>query len=101
MCLGIPGRVVGMLDGYGDQLALVDVADRHDVAETGGALGVAHSHAAAANQSHAGPIVWRSDGGCLPGGGELALDEPQREACCSRECSAVADECAAGDLNGF
>jgi hydrogenase expression/formation protein HypC len=26
MCLGIPGRVVGMLDGYGDQLALVDVA---------------------------------------------------------------------------
>ncbi|MGV0660794.1 HypC/HybG/HupF family hydrogenase formation chaperone [Mycolicibacterium pulveris] len=26
MCLGIPGRVVHMLDGYGDQLALVDVA---------------------------------------------------------------------------
>ncbi|MBI5337188.1 MAG: HypC/HybG/HupF family hydrogenase formation chaperone [Mycolicibacterium rufum] len=26
MCLGIPGQVVGMLDGYGDQLALVDVA---------------------------------------------------------------------------
>jgi hydrogenase expression/formation protein HypC len=26
MCLGIPGRVVGMVDGYGDQLALVDVA---------------------------------------------------------------------------
>lgn len=26
MCLGIPGRVIGMLDGYGDQLALVDVA---------------------------------------------------------------------------
>ena len=26
MCLGIPGRVVEMLDGYGDQLALVDVA---------------------------------------------------------------------------
>jgi len=25
MCLGIPGRVVEMLDGYGDQLALVDV----------------------------------------------------------------------------
>ena len=25
MCLGIPGRVVGMVDGYGDQLALVDV----------------------------------------------------------------------------
>jgi hydrogenase expression/formation protein HypC len=26
MCLGIPGRVIGMVDGYGDQLALVDVA---------------------------------------------------------------------------
>jgi hydrogenase expression/formation protein HypC len=26
MCLGIPGRVIGMLEGYGDQLALVDVA---------------------------------------------------------------------------
>ncbi|MFI6431027.1 HypC/HybG/HupF family hydrogenase formation chaperone [Rhodococcus oryzae] len=29
MCLGIPGRVVRMLDGYGDQLALVDVAGEH------------------------------------------------------------------------
>jgi hydrogenase expression/formation protein HypC len=26
MCLGIPGRVVELLEGYGDQLALVDVA---------------------------------------------------------------------------
>jgi hydrogenase expression/formation protein HypC len=26
MCLGIPGQVVHMLDGYGNQLALVDVA---------------------------------------------------------------------------
>jgi hydrogenase expression/formation protein HypC len=26
MCLGIPGRVVEMLAGYGGQLALVDVA---------------------------------------------------------------------------
>lgn len=26
MCLGIPGRVIGMLEGYGDQLALVDIA---------------------------------------------------------------------------
>jgi len=25
MCLGIPGQVVGPVDGYGDQLALVDV----------------------------------------------------------------------------
>ena len=25
MCLGIPGQVVEMLDGYGGQLALVDV----------------------------------------------------------------------------
>ncbi|WP_423847597.1 HypC/HybG/HupF family hydrogenase formation chaperone, partial [Aeromicrobium sp.] len=25
MCLGIPGRVVEVLDGYADQLALVDV----------------------------------------------------------------------------
>ena len=25
MCLGIPGRVVEILDGYGGQLALVDV----------------------------------------------------------------------------
>jgi hydrogenase expression/formation protein HypC len=29
MCLGIPGRVVGMVDGYGGQLALVDVAGEH------------------------------------------------------------------------
>jgi hydrogenase expression/formation protein HypC len=26
MCLGIPGQVLGKVDGYGDQLALVDVA---------------------------------------------------------------------------
>ena len=26
MCLGIPGRVLQMLEGYGGQLALVDVA---------------------------------------------------------------------------
>ncbi|MDT5092671.1 MAG: hydrogenase expression/formation protein HypC [Mycobacterium sp.] len=25
MCLGIPGQVIRMLEGYGDQLALVDV----------------------------------------------------------------------------
>lgn len=29
MCLGIPGRVIGMLPGYGDQLALVDVVGEH------------------------------------------------------------------------
>jgi len=26
VCLGIPGQVLGMVDGYGNQLALVDVA---------------------------------------------------------------------------
>ena len=26
MCLGIPGRVVGMVPGFGDQLAVVEVA---------------------------------------------------------------------------
>src|SRR3982074_1438173 len=26
MCLGIPGQVIRMLEGYGDRLALVDVA---------------------------------------------------------------------------
>ena len=29
MCLGIPGQVVRMLDGYAGQLALVDVAGEH------------------------------------------------------------------------
>ncbi|PEG32853.1 hydantoin utilization protein C, partial [Mycolicibacterium agri] len=29
MCLGIPGQVIGMVEGYGDQLALVDVAGEH------------------------------------------------------------------------
>lgn len=29
MCLGIPGRVVGLLDGYDGQLALVDIAGEH------------------------------------------------------------------------
>jgi hydrogenase expression/formation protein HypC len=29
MCLGIPGQVVRMLEGYGGQLALVDVAGEH------------------------------------------------------------------------
>jgi hydrogenase expression/formation protein HypC len=29
MCLGIPGRVVEMLEGYGGQLALVDVVGEH------------------------------------------------------------------------
>jgi hydrogenase expression/formation protein HypC len=28
MCLGIPGRVVSMVPGYGGQLALVDVAGK-------------------------------------------------------------------------
>jgi hydrogenase expression/formation protein HypC len=26
MCLGIPGQIIELLEGYGDQLALVDVA---------------------------------------------------------------------------
>jgi hydrogenase expression/formation protein HypC len=26
MCLGIPGQIIRMLEGYGDQLALVDVS---------------------------------------------------------------------------
>ena len=29
MCLGIPGQVVRMLDGYNDQVALVDVQRAH------------------------------------------------------------------------
>ena len=29
MCLGIPGQVVRMLEGYGGQLALVDVAGEY------------------------------------------------------------------------
>ena len=29
MCLGIPGRVVRMLDGYGGMMALVDVEGAH------------------------------------------------------------------------
>jgi hydrogenase expression/formation protein HypC len=29
MCLGIPGQVVRMLDGYNDQVALVDVIGEH------------------------------------------------------------------------
>jgi len=29
MCLGIPGQVVRMLDGYDDQVALVDVVGEH------------------------------------------------------------------------
>ena len=29
MCLGIPGQVVGMVEGFGDQLALVDVEGEH------------------------------------------------------------------------
>jgi hydrogenase expression/formation protein HypC len=29
MCLGIPGQVVRMLEGYGGQVALVDVAGEH------------------------------------------------------------------------
>ncbi|OBR98707.1 hydantoin utilization protein C [Mycobacterium gordonae] len=29
MCLGIPGQVVRMLEGYGGQLVLVDVAGDH------------------------------------------------------------------------
>jgi hydrogenase maturation protein HypF len=29
MCLGIPGQVIEMVDGYNDQLALVDVEGAH------------------------------------------------------------------------
>ena len=29
MCLGIPGQVVRMLDGYNNQVALVDVVGEH------------------------------------------------------------------------
>jgi hydrogenase expression/formation protein HypC len=29
MCLGIPGQVVRMLDGFNDQVALVDVVGEH------------------------------------------------------------------------
>ena len=50
MCLGIPGRVVEIVDGFGDQLALVDVqgAERRvnigmlDVAPTPGEMILIH-----------------------------------------------------------
>ena len=29
MCLGIPGQVVRMLEGYNDQVALIDVVGEH------------------------------------------------------------------------
>jgi hydrogenase assembly chaperone HypC/HupF len=29
MCLGIPGRVIAMVDGYHDQVAMVDVIGAH------------------------------------------------------------------------
>lgn len=29
MCLGIPGRVIEIVDGYHDQIALVDVSGAH------------------------------------------------------------------------
>ncbi|MGB3484902.1 MAG: HypC/HybG/HupF family hydrogenase formation chaperone [Mycobacterium sp.] len=35
MCLGIPGRVVKMVDGYHRQLALVDVAGQHRTVNVG------------------------------------------------------------------
>src|SRR5258707_15744175 len=35
MCLGIPGQVIHMLEGYGDQLALVDVAGEHRKVNSG------------------------------------------------------------------
>lgn len=35
MCLGIPGRVVAAVEGYGDQLMLVDVAGRQDKVNIG------------------------------------------------------------------
>lgn len=28
MCLGVPGQIVSMVDGYGDQLAVVDLSGR-------------------------------------------------------------------------
>ena len=35
MCLGIPGQVVRMLDGYNDQVALVDVVGEHHKVNVG------------------------------------------------------------------
>jgi hydrogenase expression/formation protein HypC len=35
VCLGIPGRVVAAVEGYGDQLMLVDVAGRQDKVNIG------------------------------------------------------------------
>ncbi|WP_280233350.1 HypC/HybG/HupF family hydrogenase formation chaperone [Nocardia cyriacigeorgica] len=35
MCLGIPGRVVGMVDGYHDQIALIDVAGEQRTVNVG------------------------------------------------------------------
>jgi hydrogenase assembly chaperone HypC/HupF len=35
VCLGIPGRVVAAVEGFGDQLMLVDVAGRQDKVNIG------------------------------------------------------------------
>lgn len=35
MCLGIPGRVIALVDGYGGQLALVDVVGRQQRVNVG------------------------------------------------------------------
>lgn len=88
MCLGIPGRVVEMLDGYGGQLAMIDVEGKQrkvnvgmledTVLESGDwvvihmGFAVERIDAAAAAQAMAGlemmgrPREPRNDGGASP-----------------------------------
>ena len=83
------------------RVALVDVADRDDVAEPAGALGVAAAHAAAPDERDTGTIVGRGDGWNLLGRLEFPLHEPQRQPGGGGDGGAVANEGPARDLDGL
>ena len=74
-------------------VAVVDITESDNVAESAGALDVARAHAAAADERDARAVVRGRDGGrLLLRGLELALDEPQGESCGRGNRGAILDE---------
>ena len=83
------------------RVRLVGVADRDDVAEPCGIFCVADAHSAATDEGYAGSVIGRRRRRRLGRGGQLAFDEPHRQARRGSDGGAIPEERPAGDIESL
>ncbi len=105
MCLGIPGQVVRMLDGYGGQLALVDVAGEHRKVNIGmlpeetfapGDWVIIHMGFVVEKTDKAGADAAMAGLKMMGSGGDSEASRDRRGAGCASACAASCRASASG-----